>query len=502
MIRTILTIMALSLATAAGASRPDSTLAEQYSQWNGLRSTAWKNPALHEGAYRHSFTQFYGEVDYSHQSDRFIMQKGTGYALPQLSAESFVRLGKKGNQAFWGKASYTNGRSKQIIWNSVSDYDLLEPGIIGDTIGGDTHRERYQFGGGYGATVRRWHFGGEMLFRAEQEFRRVDPRMRGIVSDLTLKAGAGYDINDAYTLAASFEGNIYHQTTSVDFYKPLGSIAEYQFVGLGATYERFSDDVLDLYFRGGGVALAADLQPKESGLLVNATVSEHRYERLARLLNSLPLTTLYYNAISGEIGWSHEGSLDWAVVAEGAFTKRSEDQHLAGTSSMEVYPIMLDVTAYKNYILHTAAKVMVGRRGDVVWNATVRAGYDNNRSRVAYPRRVMDYNSWFVDAKGQAMLDLSKTITLNATVAASYRNSGKGRMILPRADMDGYFLDMLDHNFAYLTADYTNLCADIRADYHFPQSHYGIFVRGAAGRTWVSTHEHAISLLAAIGLTF
>lgn len=41
------------------------------------------------------------------------------------------------------------GKQYQVSWNSSSDYDLLNPYILADTLGGDTHCERYGFQGGY-----------------------------------------------------------------------------------------------------------------------------------------------------------------------------------------------------------------------------------------------------------------------------------------------------------------------------------------------------------------
>lgn len=502
MTRILTSILALTAATACLAASPDSTLTEQLSLWNGLNARAWQNPALHEAAYTRPFTTFYAEGDYRHQSERFILQHGRGHWLPQLKAESFVRLSPR--TAFWGSASYTNGRNRAILWNSVADFDLLEPDILGDTIGGDTHRERYCFAGGYGTHLGRWHLGGEMDFRAEQEFRRVDPRMRSIVSDLTLRVGAGLDIKKTYTLALALEGNIYRQTNSVDFYKPLGSIPEFQMMGLGTTYERFSGDINDLYFRGGGTRAAIDVQPvgARGGLFASIDLSESRYERVARLLNSLPLSTLYRQGASAEIGYKRRGGLDWAVWAEGRFTKHSTDQHLAGTSSTQVFPILLDATVYKNYTTTAAVGAMVGQSGPSHWHARLRGGYSNSRHNVPYPRREMDYDGWFAEGGAQWMTGLGKRTTLTTEANARRDNHASGHLVLPYADMEPHFTLMMNHNYRYLTADYTTLSAQVRADHRLAHSHYGFFARAAAARTWCSTHAFAVDIDVAVGLTF
>lgn len=74
------------------------------------------------------------------------------------------------------------GKQYQVSWNSSSDYDLLNPYILADTLGGDTHCERYGFQGGYAVSKGKFQLGIEAIFRAEHEYRNVDPRMRGIVT--------------------------------------------------------------------------------------------------------------------------------------------------------------------------------------------------------------------------------------------------------------------------------------------------------------------------------
>jgi hypothetical protein len=117
----------------------------------------------------------------------------------------------------WGEAAYSNGKFFGKEYNNVADFQLLYPDVVADSLGGDTHRERYLFSGGYAIAHQEWMLGGELKFRAEQEYRTYDPRMRSVVSDLTLKAGAARRVGH-YRLGLSAEGNIYRQTADVDFY--------------------------------------------------------------------------------------------------------------------------------------------------------------------------------------------------------------------------------------------------------------------------------------------
>ena len=505
--RNSLLILLLFIAggTAVGAQDIDSTnvrheaTLEHLALFNDVHQISWRNPAMMEGAYRHSMTHFLLTSDWQKKSAPFILQKGTGHFLVTAKADSYIRLGD--NTAVWGKASFSTGKNHDIKWNSIADYDLLEPDILGDTIGGDTSSEKYVFEGGYGTHRNRWHIGGEMLFRAQQEYRKVDPRMRSIVSDLTLRVGTGYDIAH-YSLGVSFQGNIYRQTNSVDFYKPLGSIPEYQLMGLGEIYTRFSGDINDLIFKGGGIKIQLDLTPANdnSGIIANAYASQHSYERVARLLNSLPLTTLYNKEVSTRAGWMHNGELDYAMWVDYQFNRRSSDQHLAGTSSSQIYPVIAHLTMYKNYIINTSLTAIVGRRGTTSWWVKACGGYTGNRQHFVFPRRTMKYGHVFGKVEGQMIFSPSKLWTITSQLNGSYHDCAGNQLVLPLADMEPHFITMMEHNFDVLSSNFTHAEARFRADYHIGKSRYSIFGEMQYGITICSNHETQNQIIFSLGV--
>ena len=457
------------------------------------------NPALMETAFASSLTQFGITANWQQQSEPFILQKGTGHFLAQVEADSYIRLGN--NTAVWGKASYMTGRKRNIMWNSVADYDLLQPDILGDTVGGNTRRERYTFEGGYSTHRGRWHMGGEMLFRAEQEYRKVDPRMRSIVSDLTLRAGAALDIA-SYMLGLSVQGNIYRQTNSVDFYKPLGSVPEYQLMGLGEVYTRFSGDVNDLIFKGKGVKLQADLKPSrgKGGAIASAWVAQHSYERVARMLNSLPLTTLYNKEAGLRLGWKHNGSMVIAAWGDLQYNRRTSDQHIAGTSSSQIYPVIARMTMYKNKVFNASLTALVGRQGTTSWNVMATGGFNSNHQSFVYPHRHMNCDNAFGKLGGQVISQMSRKWTLTAQIDLGYYGNTGHSMVMPLADMEQHFIDMIDHNYSYLTACYTTADARFRVDYHFPNTRYSLYGEARGGMIVCSNREHQESFSFTIGI--
>lgn len=500
-----LTLILLAVVTAAAQVREDSVaskhqvLVDHLSIKNEANALMWQNPALMETAHATSLTQFGISIDWQRQSAAFELQQGTGHVLGSIKAQSYLRLSPR--SAVWGKAGYMTGKNRDIKWNSVADYNLLKPDILGDTLGGDTRREQYTFEGGYSSRVGdHWRMGGEMLFRAEQEYRKVDPRMRSIVSDLSLRAGAARELGH-YNVALGIEGNIYRQTNSVDFYKPLGSIPEYQLMGLGTLYTRFSGDINDLYFKGGGITLQADLMPNGAGVLATVRASQHHYERIARLLNSLPLTTLYNKEITARLGWKKEGTLDYAVWAHLKYNRRTSDQHIAGTSSSQVYPIIADLTMYKNNILATSLTAIIGRKAATIgWNVKAQAGYTSDEQEFVSPHRSMDYGHAWGTIDGQVIAALSRSFTITAMAGGGYCGSTNKSLTLPLANMEPHFIDMVNHNYRYLSTDYTTANVSLRTDYHLGRSRFSIYAQARYCYTHCSEREHQNNLMVSIGI--
>ena len=190
----IVTIKMVSL-----GANVDSALVEHTTLGQLPRLESLRNPALHGIGYQKAFSQLALGLDLQRQSTAFVPEQGNGYTLPYLKVNTYRHL--NGRSTVWGEASYTTGRQHGIKWNSTSDYDLLQPYILADTLGGDTRRERYTISGGYATQLSQWLLGAEVHVRAEQEYRGHDPRMRGVVTDLTLRLGGGYDLG-AYPFTA------------------------------------------------------------------------------------------------------------------------------------------------------------------------------------------------------------------------------------------------------------------------------------------------------------
>lgn len=493
----LLILIFITIHVAGMASHADTALVEHTSLGQLSTLEAMRNPALYGSGYQTSFSQLALGIDMEHQSQAFVPEKGTGYILPYLKVNTFHPVNRR--STVWGEASYMTGKVHDIKWNSTSDYDLLQPYILADTLGGDTRRERYSVSGGYATSINRWLLGAEMLVRAEQEYRGHDPRMRGIVTDLTLRLGGGVDLK-RYRLGAAVEGNIYKQTNSVAFYREEGVIPEYQMTGLGTEYSRFSGDKRSLYYDGGGLAVMLHATPiNHSGPYATVTLDQHRYHRKLAEYNSMPLTDLYNEHAGMTIGWKKENGYKMTVLGHLDYTRRTGNEHIGGTSDARYFPVIACLTMYKSHILDSYLSAMYGKKH---WAVALTAGYRSQSEKYIYPHRQMDASHAYGRLQGQCFLRPASRLLLTVDAHASYYAKTSDKFAMPLANMDAAITWLIQHKHQFATANYTDFGARVRADYALKQSRYGLFAEAGGGMTLCSAHEHRAALHGSIGITF
>ena len=485
----------LLLAIHLYAAPADSTLMERGSLWKTIGQTAWQNPALHGKAFKSSLTQLYVAADWQKQSEAFVQEKGKGFLLPAAHADTYLRLSE--HATVWGHASYLNGKHYDICWNSTSDYDLLQPHILADSVGGDTDFERYVFEGGYATQLKQWLLGAEMLFRADHEYRDIDPRMRGIVNELTIRLGAGREAM-GYHWAAALEGNVYKQSNSVDFYRELGVSPEYQMTGLGTEYARFSGDKRRLHYEGGGARLLLDAVPVgERGLYAHLDLNEHRYHRQIIENYTLPLTDLYSQGLNAVVGWKKAAGSQMAVYATLDYEKRSGDERIIGTSASSAFPELGVLTMYRNKRLNTSLTALYGTAG---WQAVGCAGYRNDNQEYVYPERKLNVSHLYGRLEGQLFWKPADRLLLTCGAKASYFAGAGDELVMPFANMSAASAAKMSHQYEYAKASYASLSAQVRGNYQLKS--IGLFAELGGGYTACSVGEHQTDAHLVFGITF
>lgn len=117
-----------------------------------------------------------------------------------VDVRSFIR---KGNSSLWGEARYKNGKKTGRRWNETSDYLLLYPYVMGDTVGGDLKSEQYYFSGGYAYRKGSYTIGAEGSYGADIEYRNADPRPKNLTGDLYFTIGMSWKTGNHYALGYS-----------------------------------------------------------------------------------------------------------------------------------------------------------------------------------------------------------------------------------------------------------------------------------------------------------
>lgn len=342
-----------------------------------------------------------------------------------------------------------------------------------------------------------------MAIRAEHEYRDRDPRMRGIVTELLLRGGAGL-MAWHYRWGVLAEGTIYKQTNSVDFYNELGVIPEYHMTGLGTEYGRFAGEQRSLAYRGGSFDIAFDAVPTgNEGLYGHVSLGRNAYERLLTSANSLPLSRLIYNKVETTMGWKQESKHHWAAYAHFAFTKRSGDENLIGKSDSQYYPVIGKLTMYKDYLMDASIGGMYGQQGgDRSWMVSLKAGYRNHRERYVYPERLLDRAHAYVKVAGEWMRPMSRRLSLSLGADAGHYARVSDNMVMPFANMTSKFAEMIRHKYRFVKASYTEAHLHARGDYHLKSSSIGLFAEVAGGMVLCSEREQQVGLRASVGVTF
>ncbi len=496
--------MLFAMTTGATAAEADTmAIAEHNSLWNNVLSMSDGNPALYGHKYNKDFSQFGVYADASKADKPVLLQLGDGKTMFGADVKTYLHPWKATN--VWGSASYRKGKTRNIKWNSTSDFLLLYPYVMADTLGGEMHNERYTFSGGFSTDIKKWTIGGEMIFRAEHEWRTRDPRPRAITTDLTMRIGASYPITRNYNLGLTLGARFYKQTNDVDFYQEAGTIPEFHMIGLGADYTRVSGSNNDVYYKATGFNAQLDFKPKQdiSGVYASVFTSYVPFKKINTQLNAMPMSTLYNMDLKAEAGWKHEGDISWSGFAGIDFEKRDGDEHISGSSSSLEYFIIGKLTMFyldrKDY--HIGGAVKIGKKNPLTVKA--QGGYLNFSSHYVEPARRIEYSKIYGTLAAQYIAALSKNMLLTCGIDGNYFSNNDKKIVMPYASMDEKRTQLVNTNYESLIADKWTVTPHARIDYHDKSMKgYALFLEasGTMGSLGKSNNYQAITVEA--GVTF
>lgn len=274
---------------------------------------------------------------YERSPEAVVQQDGRGINQLDITADAHHIL--DAHSKTWGTVSYTNACTWDVQGTETSDYHLVAPYIISDTIGGDMKSERYFFKAGYACHSKRWTLGGTLGYRALLAYRDRDPRPKNRVGDLSASASAAYKWTKTYLLSLHVGGQKYKQSCGLSFMDPNKTVKEYHETGLGTVYSRFTGDNTSHDIQGQAYQISLALYSKKStGFGAQIDWETMLLEKKLNGFNELPLTDLdindyklltYYKQVN-----AHN---QWRLQALGNLLSRKGTENIFGTDAMTTY---------------------------------------------------------------------------------------------------------------------------------------------------------------------
>ena len=454
--KVIILLCCIGLTTSLWAVRTDSIASLQYySLWRLVLLEHRDNPAANDSLYSHSFSTLSLSLHSESANRPFFYQLGTARQNITAGVSSYLYL--PSNMTVWGNAGYERGENKDICFNSTSDYNLIYPYVLGDTIGGKTHVETYSFAGGTAFHKKRWTFGASIRCRAMQEYRQTDPRMRGIVTDLVLQVGAKYAFkyND---VALGFGSVFYKQTNDVDFYREEGGNKEYLFTGLGTYNGRFSGGNNELYYKATGYKVDLNVIPKKfHGLFVTGVYEYIPYTQILTKLNALPLNTLHFSNCSLVMGWRNNKHNQWSVYGLMSQQKRLGDEHIAGDASGGEYKQLTSLTLYHQVVRFYALNALYHKGNQSAFTTKITLGYKDYNETYEQKERSISFSKLYGEGNVQWQKVLNKRCFLSCYISGGYEATLQKNMIMPYLKMTETITQLVNRTYDRLTDNYLHV---------------------------------------------
>ncbi len=436
-----------------------------------LRNYYLSSPSTYNFADSISISSAYITADILRLDEAVMAQNGTGHNLYSVTADSYYKLSKR--STVWGHAGYYNGKKNNILFSDVIDYSLVGPYITADEDGGDLSLQRYTFGGGWTKMFGSWTVGLQADYRAEIAHRAIDPRVRNIVSDLSIDIGGARKLNRKYYIGLNAGILLYQQDTDIDFYRPSAHTIIQVLSGLGSTSSRFegtkaqsSSHKLTAYKTS--LQLVPVTHSNSFYALVEASVANnslllHDYSNLTF---GTTATTLLSASLSHRFSFSDRFILFPTI--RGKMWERTGKENLFG-ASVDKYEKIGERENYKH--TRTEASICIPLSFNPVKNKSIalslEAGYVSDNEKLLEPARSLkvDYISYNIVLEGNC--SLGKRWNIGARIDA-----GGHKMLSTSAQWGGLDLTkpvgaMTLHNYQMASTNLTSQMAGINLSRSF-----------------------------------
>lgn len=450
-----------------------------------------------------TYSEIKAVYDLRREDDALLPQEGDGLDQGSVKVYSLIRL--QNHSAVRAGAEYSRGVKRNVLWNSTSDFELLYPDVMVDTIGGNLQKEQYSCYGAWSKLIGKAHIGVYGGYRALHEFRQVDPRPRSVTSDLNAALTGGIAAKGyVFDLNATFR--VYKQSQDVSFYDPLGAnTSELHFTGLGSHFARFdgAGDFTSSRYNGHGWEVSATVTPGHpdgwTGLLSYNSLG---IECLLVANNQVPISDLWIQKVDGLVGYKRlSGSVKWNILAGIGYELRQSTENIIDTGKNKEYAVLGSLTMYRNRILSANLKGAV-EIPSAAGTISVAPDFEYYQSSAEYifPKREMSFG--FAEAGLNAGLRKSRKQWLfSAEVRFNHAFGMAGTLSIPAGYTEARVLDHYEHFHSMITSDRTTAGLSLGIQRKVGQN-TAVFLRPDFTFRAIDGFGHAGFLTAAIGLAF
>lgn len=274
----------------------------------------------------------------------FMPEEGDALRQGRFDAGTFLRL--KGNSAVSGKVGYRRAVKRDVVLNETSDYELLRPYVLIDTVGGNLQHEQYSF---HGAWMRRSHklvYSVYGSYKAVHEYRSFDPRPRNISSDFKADVSLGYLFPHGSVLGYAGYRK-YHQRQDVTFMSNVGANTTlFHSTGLGNDYYRFRSTGTFAATRYAGQGFEAGVVGTGVSGKLHCGLSYGLLDVTRHLSNQndAPLSDLLTGVLNAFA--SYRISNAFAVEADFEYEGRRGDENVIDCAASGIYNDILSLNMY------------------------------------------------------------------------------------------------------------------------------------------------------------
>lgn len=502
--------MALSLVAfghVASAKAADDVVERQVEHRSDTRSwfpEIYRNPAMQWNRYRYSLNRLSAAYTNSRATLPQQLECGDKAAVVGGDIDAFLR---KKKVSLWGTAHYANGKTHHIRYNETTDFDLLYPYVMADTIGGGVSRkETYDFMGGFAYHKDKWTVGVEGRYTARLEYRTVDPRPKNLTGYLQVKTGMGWSglFNGTYEGGLSVGFRRYKQTNTLEFYNETSRPAVYHLTGLGMDYYRFRGSYTSTYYKGLGWDATMELRPvaPRNGVYASLSYRSLSIENIISDLNELPLTKLELRHQGFETGYLHKGqTCTWGVRMTESYSERRGIENIFGSAQDNIYPQIASGRQYQENRWNLSGALLCQYRpsGTAVYDFSLSQHYRHIRETYTEPWRKMASSAQASALSLKGMWRMKRWL-LQTSAHLDYTWNSRCSMILNGNANESMMAPVYHRHAFYGNNRYD---AGLRAEANYAVNrHYSVFVASGWDYAHYMKTEHNSLLHLSLGMEF